>query len=379
MHITMEMNNEHPKEQLPFTLRRFHISEDYGFLLPDPLMPLLSSQYLQGHKELYLAHVVLSYITMGYVWQEGEKGTIKVLPRNLAIPFGEISRVLGLPPILVHADFVLVNWKKKNPYGPLEFENLEPIICLPGGASLRGFILVTFLVEKAAAPGIKAVAQVVNSILQLDNRLLEKALQEVASSLRDMTRVLKKMHDCVDPAIFYGVIRLFLSGWRDNPALPEGLIYEGVCDKPLVYSGGSAAQSTTLHTFDELLGIQHCRESTAFLHQMREYMPPHHRAFIKEIQSVPPLRSHILSSRNEGLCSAYNMCVSALSDLRTYHIAMVAKYIIAAARNAKTKPSEPTSSISPPSFLEERGTGGSEVLSFLKSVRDTTKEAMLTF
>uniref|UniRef100_A0A8D0E231 Indoleamine 2,3-dioxygenase 2 n=1 Tax=Salvator merianae TaxID=96440 RepID=A0A8D0E231_SALMN len=80
-------------------------------------MPLLSSQYLQGHRELYLAHLVLSCITMGYVWQEGEKGTAKILPRNLAIPFGEISQALGLPPILVHMDLVLANWKKRNPYG----------------------------------------------------------------------------------------------------------------------------------------------------------------------------------------------------------------------------------------------------------------------
>lgn len=34
----MEMNNEHGNETLPFTLRRFHISEDYGFLLPNPLV-----------------------------------------------------------------------------------------------------------------------------------------------------------------------------------------------------------------------------------------------------------------------------------------------------------------------------------------------------
>lgn len=33
--------------------------------------------------------------------------------------------------------------------------NLDTIITLPGGESLRGFILVTLLVEKAAVPGIK--------------------------------------------------------------------------------------------------------------------------------------------------------------------------------------------------------------------------------
>lgn len=49
--------------------------------------------------------------------------------------------------------------------------------------------------------------------------------------------------------------------WKDNPALPAGLLYQGVCEEPLAFSGGSAAQSTVLHAFDELLGIQHGPDS----------------------------------------------------------------------------------------------------------------------
>ena len=36
------------------------------------------------------------------------------LPRTLAVPFWEVSRSLGLPPILTHADAVLANWRKKD-------------------------------------------------------------------------------------------------------------------------------------------------------------------------------------------------------------------------------------------------------------------------
>lgn len=39
--------------------------------------------------------------------------------------------------------------------------------------------------------------------------------------------------------------------------MPKGLIYEGVQPEPMEYSGGSAAQSSLLHCFDELLGIKH--------------------------------------------------------------------------------------------------------------------------
>uniref|UniRef100_A0A8C8SS70 Indoleamine 2,3-dioxygenase 2 n=1 Tax=Pelusios castaneus TaxID=367368 RepID=A0A8C8SS70_9SAUR len=380
--LIMEINHENEEKPLLFTLRRFHLSEDYGFLLPDPLMPQLSCQHLKGHRDLQLAHLALSFITMGFVWQEGEKGTVKLLPQNLAVPFWEISQMLGLPPILVHADFVLANWKKKNLTGPLKIENLDTIFSLPGGDSLRGFILVTFLVEKAAAPGVKAVVQAVNAILQPDKEALHEALQELAKAIKEMTDALKQMHDHVDPAIFYAVIRIFLSGWKDNPAMPGGLIYEGISDEPMSYSGGSAAQSTALQAFDELLAIHHSKESTAFLHRMRYYMPPHHRAFIEEIQSASSVKQHILSSRNEKLRVAYNQCVSALVDLRTYHIAIVAKYITIAAANAKARKGKPgyqagILQINPPSSLEEKGTGGSDILSFLKSVRDTTRDAII--
>nr|XP_003226894.2 PREDICTED: indoleamine 2,3-dioxygenase 2 [Anolis carolinensis] len=405
---TMETSNNHGPKQLPFTLKRFHISEEYGFILPNPLqelppfygpwmeiarqlpdliedhelrscvdkMPLLSSQYLQGYRELVLAHLVLSSITMGYVWQEGEKGVAKILPRNLAIPFWEISQTLGVPPILLHMDFILVNWKKKDPYGPLEIENLDPIVHLPGGEASRGFMLISFLVENAAAPGIKAVAQAINGLLLFDNNMLEEALRELTNTFKAMMTTLKKIHDHVDPAVFYGVTRIFFSGWKDSPVLPDGLIYEGVSEKPLLYSGGSAAQSTTLHAFDELLGIQHCKESTAFLQRMREYMPRDHRAFIEEMQSLPPLRCHVVSCGSAVLRSAYNECVAALSELRTYHLTVVTKYVIIASHKAKGKPSAP-GSVHTLSFLDETGTGGSRIASFLKSTRDAARKAVI--
>lgn len=41
-------------------------------------MPLLDADLLQNHRELRLAHLALSIITMGYVWQEGEEDKVKV-------------------------------------------------------------------------------------------------------------------------------------------------------------------------------------------------------------------------------------------------------------------------------------------------------------
>ncbi|XP_057553951.1 indoleamine 2,3-dioxygenase 2 [Hippopotamus amphibius kiboko] len=403
----MESQNQNLKTTPSLTLGRFHISEEYGFLLPNPLkelpdryrpwmeianrlphlienhqlraqvneMPLLNCQFLTGYRERRLAHLVLSFITMGYVWQDGETQPKEVLPRNLALPFVEVSRSLGLPPILLHADLVLANWTVRNPGRPLEIRNLDTIVSFPGGESLRGFVLVTVLVEKAAVPGIKALIQAVNAMSQPSSDSLLQALQQLRLSIQDLTRALGQMHDYVDPDIFYAVIRIFLSGWKDNPAMPAGLVYEGVSKEPLSYSGGSAAQSTVLHAFDEFLGIRHSKENADFLYSMRNYMPPSHKAFIEEIHSAPSLRDHVLSSGNGQLLTAYNQCVEALAALRSHHLVMVTKYLITAASKAKGRR---TSHLpEPPQALEERGTGGTAVVRFLKSVRDKTLEAIL--
>ncbi|XP_007178484.2 indoleamine 2,3-dioxygenase 2 isoform X4 [Balaenoptera acutorostrata] len=338
-------------------------------------MPLLNCQFLTGYREQRLAHLVLTFITMGYVWQDGEAQPKEVLPRTLALPLVEVSRNLGLPPILLHSDLVLANWATRNPGRPLEIRNLDPIFLFPGGESLRGFILVTVLVEKAAVPGIKALVQAVNAVLLPSPDSLLQALQRLRISIQDITRALGQMHDYVDPDIFYSVIRIFFSGWKDNPAMPAGLLYEGVSKEPLNYSGASAAQSSVLHAFDEFLGVRHSKESADFLHRMRDYMPPSHRAFIEEIHSTPSLRDHILSSGNSQLLTAHNQCVEALAALRSYHLAMVTKYLITAAPKAKGR--RMSRLPGPPQALEERGTGGTAVVRFLKSVRDKTLEAIL--
>uniref|UniRef100_A0A452R6K5 Indoleamine 2,3-dioxygenase 2 n=1 Tax=Ursus americanus TaxID=9643 RepID=A0A452R6K5_URSAM len=222
----MENPSQNLKTAPVLSLRRFHISEDYGFLLPNPLkelpdhfrpwmeianelphlieshqlqarvnkMPLLNCRFLRGYREQRLAHLVLSVMAMGYVWQRGENQPEEVLPRNLAIPLVEVSRSLGLPPILVHSDLVLTNWTPRNPERPLEIGNLDIIVSFPGGESLRGFILVTVLVEKAAVPGIKALVQAVNAILQRSQNSLLQALQRLKLSIQDITRTLGQMH-----------------------------------------------------------------------------------------------------------------------------------------------------------------------------------------
>ncbi|XP_034548992.1 indoleamine 2,3-dioxygenase 1 [Notolabrus celidotus] len=396
------------------SLDSYHVSEELGFILPDPLeelppyyqpwmdiafrvpelvhshelrslinrMPLLSSQFLQKHRELRLAHLALSTMTMGYVWQEGENDTVEILPKNLAAPYWEVSQRLGLPPILTHADAALANWKKKDPEGPFNMENLELLVSLPGGDSVQGFFLVTVLVELAAVPALRNIPVVINAVKCGDTEALAQALENIGQSIQDMTDKLKLMHVYVEPSVFYGIMRIYLSGWKDNPCMLKGLIYEGVNTEPMEYSGGSAAQSSLLHCFDELLGIRHEEKSGAFLTRMRNYMPPAHKQLIHDISLQPSLKSFVQQQDNERLNQTFQNCVTKLLALRNYHINVVSRFITVPAARArqlrnKSQNSEAEMISRAPTALEERGTGGSGIMTFLKTVRDQTRDAFL--
>ncbi|XP_032806367.1 indoleamine 2,3-dioxygenase 2-like isoform X3 [Petromyzon marinus] len=207
-------------------LKKFHISKTCGFALPDPLtslpeyyapwmelaanlteliethtlrervmqMPELSIGLLQSHRQLRLAHLVLSFITSGVVWQEGDKAPTKVLPRSVAVPFCAVSKCLGLPPIIVHADGVLANWRRRDADGPMTIENLDTLVRLPGGANSRYFFLCTVMVEFAAVPGIIGLVKCVEAVRAADEATLKESLLEVAEAIHGMIKALSTMH-----------------------------------------------------------------------------------------------------------------------------------------------------------------------------------------
>lgn len=187
--------------------------------------------------------------------------------------------------------------------------------------------------------------------------------------------------------------------------MPNGLVYEGVQAEPLEYSGGSAAQSSLLHCFDELLGVKHDGHSGksyrhltcdtdlfdsqgpsytgAFLNRMRSYMPPAHRQLIEDISIQPSLKGFVQQQASEHLNQAFHRCVTKLLALRNYHISVVSRYITVPAARARqirdaTFEVEEEIISKAPAVLEERGTGGSSLMMFLKNVRNETKDALLS-
>ncbi|MEQ2246489.1 hypothetical protein ILYODFUR_039005 [Ilyodon furcidens] len=93
-------------------------------------------------------------------------------------------------------------------------ENLEVLVRIPGGDSVKGFFLVTLLVELAAVPAIRSIPTVINGVRCGHMEAVAKALENISQSIQDMNDALKLMHVYVDPSVFYGDMRIYLSGYR---------------------------------------------------------------------------------------------------------------------------------------------------------------------
>lgn len=319
-------------------------------------IPELDIGGLNAGGEQERAMVILSSLTMAHVWA-GETPDF-TLPRNLAVPFVAIAKLLGRPPIVQHATLVLNNWRRLDRTRPVALGNLDTQATFTGSIDERWFYLATLGVELAGAPAMAALADAADCSRDGGDTDFERSLAAVEAGIRGMIAALMRMRERCAPYVFYHHIRPFLAGW---PA--PGLIYSGADAEPKIWSGGSAAQSSLLQSIDAALGIEHEKAVTRdFLNAMLEYMPPKHRAFVAELRASSSIRTRALHG-HASLREVYNACIAALDELRRKHIGITSDYILKQA-NVVVGPGT-------------TGTGGTDFVEFLRESRIETTRSQL--
>ena len=241
------------------------------------------------------------------------------------MPWARVSDRLGLPPVILHSTISLSNWRLINTELEITLDNITTLYSLDQTRDLEVFFMIPVLVELRAVPAIKALVKILISPDPQSEPEVCSCLNIVSGSLTEMSRELRGMHGQVSPSLFYHKHRVLLSGWRDNPSLPHGLLYQGVADHPLQFSGGSAAQSSVIQIIDICLGVEHADREGEFLVRMRQYMPPNQREMLEELASYPSLRT--VCEGREDLQGKYNDCLARLAEFRTQHLILVSRYI----------------------------------------------------
>lgn len=352
-------------EEVARNLPKLNLS-NYLRATVDALPPFPVDQ-LQSTRELERAMTLLSFLGNSYVFAL-EQPVATRLPAALAVAWVAVARRLGRPPMLTYASNALHNWRRIDPNGPVALGNLALIQNFLGGMDEEWFTLVHTNIEAAAGRGLAVLLPAQAAVEQDDATTLANALGEIAGALQTMHSLLVRMPERCDPHIYYHRVRPWIFGWKDNPLLPDGMIYTGVPEwggQPQQFRGETGAQSSVVYAFDALLGIEHEFDAMrAYLLEMRDYMPVQDRAFIERLERGPSVRAYIAGNKgaNPWLRDAYNDCIEKLQQFRQLHIEYAALYIIKPAQGAKQG---------------EVGTGGTPFTVYLKKHIQETKNHLL--
>jgi indoleamine 2,3-dioxygenase len=303
----------------------------------------------------------LSFLGHAYVWEGASPEA--TLPQQLAAPWSALASKLGRPPILSYGSYALDNWRRFDARGPLTVDNLAILQNFLGGQDEDWFILIHVEIEALAARALNAALPALAAARAGDASALTARLEEVAGALEAMLATLRRMPERCDPFIYFRRVRPFIHGWKNHPALPDGVRYEGAAELPgpQRLRGETGAQSTIVPVLDALLGVAHAPDPLReYLDEMRAYMPPGHRGFLAHVEAGGSVRGAVreLRGSHPELAEMYDACLRWLEAFRSLHLEYAASYIHTQGGGAAN-----------PSDV---GTGGTPFMRYLAKHRDET-------
>jgi indoleamine 2,3-dioxygenase len=324
---------------------------------------LCIDEVLDDPGQLNLAMNYLSFIAHAYMW--GDQEPNEFLPAAIAAPWVKAATILERPPILSYASYCLENWYRINSKDPISLENVALITNFLGGVDEDWFVTIHVCIEDAAREAIKAAKMISSLDASSDQNDLVKGLSLIKDSMEAVNEIFKRMPEKCDPYIYYHRVRPFIFGTKDNPDLPNGLIYEGEFNnQPQFYRGETGAQSSIIPSLDGALQIEHTNDNLRhYLNEMREYMPKPHREFIGELEANSQVRSLIKDSRDAS--QRYNDCLEEIRAFRALHLEYAGTYIHKQSQ-IKNPFGTGGSTIT--------GTGGTPFMNYLRKHRDETED-----
>ena len=265
---------EHIAKNLPKILANNQIEDEVLNLETEKDISNLSIDELERAMLLY------SYIGHGYIW--GGTSIEKVIPKNISKTWYKISQKLDRPPILSYASYALNNWKLQDVNKPFDLENIRILQNFLGGMDEDLFIMIHIAIEHEAK-------EILNNLktYYLDKNEDQSYLENALVSIKKINQIMNRMPEKCDPFIYYNRVRPYIFGWKNNPATPNGVIYEGVEEyggNPQLFRGETGAQSSIVPALDALLGVTHSNDPLKeYLDEMRLYMPEEHRNLLNDL------------------------------------------------------------------------------------------------
>jgi len=288
----------------------------YARTLNIPLWPNNGAR-LEDRAALKLYYVRVGFLASAYVNQVGQPPAT-TLPANLAALLYRACQLLRRPPILSYDGYALYNWKRFRKNGPIALGNIDTIQNFVHLYDEHWFILVHVEIEAIAATILDAVARIELALAKGDESSIDPALWDIAAAIRDQVRVLRRIPEHMDPALYYRTFRPYIRFF-------ENVSYEGVQPGAgtlsMNFRGETGAQSSIMPTLVAFMKIPHKPSMlTDHLANMRTYMPFEHRTLIDRVQAMPAIRG--LASKEP-----FNAILEAIAEFRSTHYGWAQEYI----------------------------------------------------
>jgi indoleamine 2,3-dioxygenase len=295
---------------------------------------------------LRLCYVRVGFLASAYVNQVGEDPAT-ILPANIARPLCQVCDLLQRPPILSYDGYALYNWRRFRNDGPVALGNIDTIQNFVHLYDEHWFILVHIEIESLTASILDAIAKVQLAQATDDRATIDDALLTIADSVRQQVRVLQRIPEKMDPALYFRTFRPYIR-FFENVSYETSPAQESSGMVRMNFRGETGAQSSIMPTLVAFMKIPHKPSMlTNHLADMRNYMPSEHRRLIEALEAMPSIRD---IADND----AYNGVLEAMADFRTVHYGWAQEYI-----NRRTS--------------DPRGTGGTPYMNWLQQLIDETR------
>ncbi|MEI6643881.1 MAG: indoleamine 2,3-dioxygenase [Novosphingobium sp.] len=319
-----------------------------------------------GEPAARMAMVHYSFLVQAYVW--GAPDAPAMLPAVLAVPMVALANRLDQQPLLQYSGYVLDNWGLIDPAAPVHLDNIYMIQKFAAGTDEAWFVLIHVAIEAQAGGALALFAPLIAAAEAGDAGAARGQLDQMVGIWAGINAIFDRMPEQCDPYIYFRRVRPYIHGWKDNPALGAGLVYEGVerlGGRPQAYRGQTGSQSSIVPSMDALLGVGHAADPLkAYLDELHIYRPTGHRRFIEDVRAASTLRGFVSRTGHKGLTDAYNAAVQAVADFRSRHLEYAASYINK--QGSKSAGNNP-----------DVGTGGTPFMKYLKKHRNETAAMLL--
>ncbi|ORX49862.1 hypothetical protein DM01DRAFT_1409315 [Hesseltinella vesiculosa] len=256
----------------------------------------------------------------------------KVLPMNIAVPLAKVAEKIHSKPFMEYAlSYALYNYKRINPLGDLTYDNLALVRSFAGSESEKGFVLNHVTMVSHSPKLVKYTVGAMEAVEANDRARFDQQMAGLNETYETINREMEMMWSRSLPEDYIH-FRTFIMGTKNQPMFPDGVVYEGVSDEPVVHRGESGANDSMVPLGDNLLQItERMPENplTKVLRDFRSYRPTNHREFLEHVQErANQINLKQFALKDDNSAALYLANVDQIRAFRHRHWNFTKEYII---------------------------------------------------